>query len=124
MDLYLDHDVSRLIVPPCQSRGWSTLTSRAAGKEDAEDYEQLLFATNQRRVIVSHNAGDFRLLHGAWQLWCATWQLPHQHAGIIILPHGQPAGIVDMLDQLAALDLDLTNELYEWWRSTGWTRRP
>jgi len=60
--LYLDEDVNVLIADLLNARGFDTLTVRDAGQFQLSDAEQLTYAINQQRALVSHNRSDFEAL--------------------------------------------------------------
>jgi len=61
-----------------RTRGYDALTTQEAGKDTASDEEQLAFATDEARAILTFNIRDFAPLHEQWQ---AT---ERSHAGIIV----------------------------------------
>jgi predicted nuclease of predicted toxin-antitoxin system len=63
--LYFDHNVARRLAQVIRARGYDVVEARALGLARAPDGEQLLEATRQRRVLVTHDAEDFALLHDA-----------------------------------------------------------
>ena len=64
--VYLDEDVDVLLVPLLTVRGIDCLTTPAAGNLSRPDEEQLAFATQDSRIIVTHNRTDFENLAVAW----------------------------------------------------------
>lgn len=60
---YLDEDVPASLAQALQNRGIDAVTTQAAGNIAASDLAQLLYATENRRVIITHNIRDFILLH-------------------------------------------------------------
>ena len=60
--LYLDEDLSVLIKRLLASRGYDILTTQEAAKIGASDADQLAFAIEQGRAIVTHNRRDFDAL--------------------------------------------------------------
>lgn len=78
IELYVDEDVSVLVAELVRARNYDVLTARDAGNLTASDEQQLAFAVQQQRTILTHNRGDFELLH---QKYMTTGQ---HHYGIII----------------------------------------
>ncbi len=76
--VYLDEDVDVLLAPLLAAHGIDCLTTLAAGKLRQSDEEQLRFALQESRVLVSHNRTDFENLAVAW------WGQQRDHAGIIL----------------------------------------
>jgi hypothetical protein len=126
---YFDHNVSGETAVYLRLLGHDVVTARTAHRERAPDYQQLLLATEQDRILVTHNGGDFILLHGAWRLWSAAWNVTSQHSGIVLIPPGistlpewRPSPAAQELSRLVASGTSLANELYAWRRATGWEK--
>src|SRR5215213_6915466 len=85
----LDHNIAVGVVPELIARGHTA--TRMPLVHNAPDYEHLLYAAQQHWILLTHNAADFRLLHGAWHVWAAAWGLPSPptHTGILIPPQGR-----------------------------------
>lgn len=83
--IYLDHNIPLLVARALNERGHDAVPARDFHHNRAPDYEILAEATRERRTLVTHNANDFRLLHGAWMLWSNNWNVPAEHAGILIV---------------------------------------
>jgi predicted nuclease of predicted toxin-antitoxin system len=91
IELYLDEDVNVVIADLIKARGFDALTARDAGQLRKSDREQLEFATNQQRVIVTHNRGDFEALANDYYVQGLD------HSGIIIAVRCSPFKIADRL---------------------------
>lgn len=107
MRLYLDEDVKPLLAEMLRVRGLDCLTTREAGNLSKSDSEQLAFATNQHRTILTFNIPDF--LHLA-----ATWvQTGRDHSGIIVSDQISPPELLRRLLRLAAehRSHDLSNQV-------------
>ena len=98
--LYLDEDVSVLIKQLLSSRGYDLLTTQEANHIGASDAEQLRFAAEQGRAIVTHNHGDFEALAAEYVA------AGLQHDGIIIAYRRRPnelaARLLIILDSMTA----------------------
>ncbi len=94
MKLYLDEHVQPLIAHILTSRGIDCLTTQSAGNLGHSDEEQLAFATNHNRTIVTFDRKDFLSLA---QLWAAE---NRTHAGIIL---SKPCSLSKFLRQLLHL---------------------
>jgi hypothetical protein len=122
-DLYLDHNVSHGLVPLLLVSGHHTLTSRDISSERLPDDAQLLFAVRARRILVTHNRDDFRMLHDAWVSWPAAFgvALP-PHPGILVLDTGSAEAlapvIISFLDETPTDRL--ANAVFWWRRHAGW----
>lgn len=76
--LYLDrHIVARLAID-LRSRGYDVLRTEEAGLDTAPDEDQLVFATREKRAILTFNIRDFVPIHVRW---LAAGQ---SHGGIIV----------------------------------------
>ncbi|MGK7948064.1 MAG: DUF5615 family PIN-like protein [Xenococcaceae cyanobacterium] len=89
--LYLDEDVNVLVADLLNARGFDVLTVRDAGKLQASDAEQLAYAVNQQRTLVTHNRSDFEKLV---QTYFATKQ---KHYGVILAVRRPPQAIAQRL---------------------------
>src|SRR5437867_1557569 len=76
--LYFDEDVSVILARVLTGRGFDVLAAKDAGMLRKSDKEQLLFATKQARVTVTHNRRHFEKLHAEF----VEQQL--EHSGIVI----------------------------------------
>ncbi len=84
LSLYLDECLDQRLLPTLTERDCDVLTVTAAGAAQVSDEEQLLFATTQGRLLVSHNQLHFRWLHRQFV------KEGRAHAGIILLPQTVP----------------------------------
>src|SRR5580692_11058815 len=76
--LYFDRHIMRRLAVDLRGRGFDVLTTEEAGNDTASDEQQLMFATAERRAILTFNIRDFAPLHDHWQASGRT------HAGIIV----------------------------------------
>jgi hypothetical protein len=82
---YLDNNLPSSLALALRNLGHSAVHVRDLGYRHAKDFEHLMFAAQLGATLLTHDR-DYELLHGAWRFWTATWGLPHQHGGILILP--------------------------------------
>lgn len=78
LQVYLDEDVDVLLAPLLTAHGIDCLTTLAAGNLNRQDEEQLTFAQQESRVLLTHNRTDFENLAVAW------WNKQQDHSGIIL----------------------------------------
>jgi hypothetical protein len=118
--LSLDEDVDVAIQAALQRKGYHTVTARDRRTRRARDAANLLVAAQDKRVFVTHNATDFKLLHEAWR----TWSMPIPHAGILIVPQQRWSAeeAAEKIEEFVKSGVDPTNELYEWKPGRGWTK--
>lgn len=125
--VYLDNDVAiRLVQLMHETSGHVVRHTRDEGMADAPDYAQLRLASQRGWVFVTHNKRDFRLLHGAWRHWSVVWGVSPAHAGILIVEQVPPDHLPEIawaLREILTGERDIRNELYEWTRQHGWTRK-
>lgn len=60
--LYLDEDVDVLAARLLESRGFSAVTTQEAGCIGQTDREQLSYAVEHERALLTHNRADFEAL--------------------------------------------------------------
>jgi Domain of unknown function (DUF5615) len=112
--LYLDHDVSAVLAGLLAAAGHDVLTTRAVAHERSGDHEQLLFAAQEGRILVSHIWRDYRLLHAAWQLWSREWEQSTELGGILIVDQGASARLAEAIGVFVDRGESLENRLYRW----------
>ena len=122
--LFLDHNVSYGWRFALERAGHTVSTARDRRLMEAEDYDILGIAASQDWIVITHNAKDFRLLHGAWLSWPSFWGIgvPRAHAGILVMPHGlRPVRAAEVVGQVLAVQLKLTDRLFVWRPGHDWT---
>lgn len=85
--LYLDEDVSVIVGEMIRARGFDILTTRDAVNLAASDKTQLEFATDNERVLLTHNRVDFERLATKY------FNEGIEHSGIIITVRRLPGEI-------------------------------
>lgn len=78
--LYTDEDVDPLLASILREKGFDTVSCHESRRYGKTDEAQLQFATQNSRVLLTHNIRDFCLLAKQW----ATHN--RSHAGIILAP--------------------------------------
>ena len=79
LDEQLDTDITDILV----SYGHDAIHTYDAGNRGASDSQQLLFAANTERVLLTLNREDFEELH-RWWLALNTWGvMGRSHSGIL-----------------------------------------
>ncbi len=136
--LFLDNDVSVRLAVLLNSEGHDVTTARQERRRSASDAEQLLRASEQGRILVTHNTNDYVLLHDAWLLWSSAWGIEPHHAGILTIPQSHHVPVDRMardIDRLLQSGTTVVDRLYrrriggarvgwERWRiGVGWTSR-
>ncbi len=83
--VYLDEDVPSSFAQALINRGVDVITTQQAKNLRQSDANQLVYATAEKRAILTHNKRDFILLHNEYI------QSGKEHTGIIVsdqLPTG------------------------------------
>ncbi|MBZ8179523.1 MAG: DUF5615 family PIN-like protein [Oscillatoria sp. PMC 1051.18] len=78
--LYTDEDIANLVATLLKSRGLDVLTTLDAEMTGYSDAEQLAYAAEEKRCLLTHNRVDYERLHLSYI------QTKQQHSGIIITP--------------------------------------
>jgi hypothetical protein len=123
---YMDENVTLGLAPALRQYGHGVTSTAEERRLGAPDPHQLHHAAGRGWIMITHNRRDFELLHIAWLLWTNEWNVPLQHAGILIVE--QVRG--QLLSELARLihdfvdnrDATFTNTLHDWKPKTGWVR--
>ena len=84
IDLYLDEDVNVVVSHLLRARGFSVTTTQEAGQLGRTDAEQLTFACDRGKAILTHNRVDFEALARIY------FEESRPHSGIIIAVRRQP----------------------------------
>ena len=99
--LYLDEDVDIFLANALKLKGIDVLTTQEAGKRRLSDSEQIEFAVNEKRAILTHNKRDYAFLHKNYLLE------GKEHYGIIL---SDQRPLSEMLRGLSKLIFSLTAE--------------
>ena len=98
--VYLDEDASALLAVLLRSRGFDAVTTQEMSNNGASDAGQLEYASQQGRVILTHNRADFE------QLAKQFFAQQRKHAGIIVairrMPHDLLNRVLSLLNQSTA----------------------
>ncbi len=120
---FVDNDFPLGAGNALQHLGHDIESARSTNREHCHDDDQLLYATTENRILITHNRRDFRLLHDAWQRWSQAWGVQRLHGGILVLGQGltyrEYAAIIDAyLTQSGPV----TNEFHLHDSTGQWTR--
>ncbi|HLI77940.1 MAG TPA: DUF5615 family PIN-like protein [Acidobacteriaceae bacterium] len=110
--LYLDECVDHRLAAALAAHGFDVLTVQQAQRVSDDDEDQLLFASQQGRLLLSHNQIDFRRLHAVFE------RAGRPHGGIMLIPQTVPLARLEvrarlMLDWVAAAG-DWRSRLFTW----------
>ena len=84
--LFLDEDVHATLGTILQKRGFDVVHAQESDRKGSSDSEQLKYAVQQKRCLMTFNVKDYVLLHNEYV------QLEKEHWGIIVskqLPIGE-----------------------------------
>ena len=113
-DFYVDHNLIA-IARALRVLGHTAVTTQDLSLAAGKDPVHLIGAAANSRIIVTTNAGDFRMLHEAWLLWTSVWEVAPRHAGILIVPQADPFDRrAEQISRLLDGRATLPNELWEW----------
>ncbi|HKG26330.1 MAG TPA: DUF5615 family PIN-like protein [Thermomicrobiales bacterium] len=118
--LYFDHDMSHVVSGSFRTRGEAITTARELGLAEAMDGMQLLTAARRGWLLVTHDQTHYKVLHDAWFRWGAAWETRQSHGGIVVLPHGAPSSVEQLLVTFLSTYVDFTDKLFEWRPASGW----
>lgn len=126
--LYLDECVDHRLAAALMANGYDVLTVQQAKRVSDEDEDQLVFATQQGRLLLSHNQLDFRRRHAAFE------RAGRPHGSILLIPQTVPLTRLEtrahlMLDWVTAAGVwrsrlftwsDRQQHLIRGYRLSGW----
>lgn len=108
IELYTDEDVSVLVAQLVRARGFPATTALECGLLGSSDAEQLAYAANNGKVLLTHNRVDFEALAQQY------FEQAARHNGIIIAVRRTPYEIaerlLEILNQVTADEM--INQLY------------
>jgi len=120
--LYLDECVPLPLASLLALHGHDVTTAVQLGVRSRNDPFHFKYATEQRRILVTTNQSDFRLLHRFW-ITMQSWEvLAFPHQGILataIRQLNEQAFAQTATDQLTQQGT-ITNTFWMWDPATGW----
>ncbi|MGH2557954.1 MAG: DUF5615 family PIN-like protein [Thermomicrobiales bacterium] len=86
-NFYFDENTSKATARLLAELGHSVIEARSVLPSGSSDHLHLAMGTRLRRILVTGDFADFRLLQRAWRDWFTEWGTPPQprHAGILII---------------------------------------
>jgi predicted nuclease of predicted toxin-antitoxin system len=91
--ILLDEDLSQRVAEGLRQRGIDAISVHELAREGLPDEEQLAFAAEQGRLLITYNRADFQALDAEWRsqrrhhagiLWCNERTLPRRNIGALI----------------------------------------
>ena len=99
--LYLDEHLDVAMKDVLAGYGHDAIHTYDVGNRGTPDSQQLLFAADSNRIIITLNREDFEELHRWWLALNAWGIMRRDHSGILTtwgdIPAGEWAGLVDSL---------------------------
>jgi len=89
--LYLDEDVAVVLAPMLAARGYVATTTLTEKRTGTTDREQLLYATERKLLLVTHNTADFAELAKRFA------SEGRHHAGMILCGRRPPRHLADRI---------------------------
>ena len=87
--LYLDEHVDIELAILLRALGHDVLPTQEAGLSGAPDHDQIAFATENGRAVVTHDVADYQRLAGEWAVASRV------HAGIILCRRASTVALRD-----------------------------
>jgi len=121
LKIYLDECVSPDLASAMRQRGWDVLSAHEVGLVGVTDEEQLEFATQIGRVLLTFDVQDFQKLAKRWL------EQGREHASILLcqhLPKQAYGGLLQRLEQVRSI---LTAEQIHntvIWLGAVWDKQP
>ena len=103
--LYFDEDAEDGVwIAALQRSGFDVSSALMAGRLGFSDPDQLAFASEQGRLLVSHNVGDFMRIHSGLLQSGAT------HSGFVMLAQSAHYSPGAMLERFLRMDRRITHQ--------------
>lgn len=123
--LYLNNDIGSSLRDRLRTLGHDALTTPESGRRQAHDAEQLVYAADLGRIVLTHNARHFLVLQQAWRHWADVWSVRPTpiRAGILAVPQSPIVEVEHMaheIDSLIFSAATLANRYFEWIPGRGW----
>ena len=131
-DFYQEEPVSDITAGRLIVLGHSVVDAKRILPRGTSDHTHLAKSARLRRILLTTNAKDFRLLHAAWRDWFLEWGAPPypRHAGILIIPRPpllSPIAGAELVHTFVAslpTGENLDNRLFWWTSGLGWREDP
>ena len=92
--LCMDENIDLLIASMLRAQGFDVVTTHERRREGTSDPEQLTYAVQQKRCLVTHNRDDFVSLHTQYI------DENRKHMGIIVAVQRRPGDTAERLAHL------------------------
>ncbi|MCK4417145.1 MAG: DUF5615 family PIN-like protein [Candidatus Latescibacteria bacterium] len=95
--LYLDEDIDTRLVPAVKFLGFDVISVAETDRRGLSDEEQLSYASDQGRTILTHNTAHYAQINKRWL------REGKSHCGIIVAPQWPFKAILACLRNLLSL---------------------
>ena len=110
--LYLDEDIPQILAQVLRSRGYDVISAREIGMEGRSDREQLAWAAEHRRTLLSFNVRHYAELADVY------YREGKSHAGIIVSPQLGFSEILRLtLKMLTRAEPEHLKDTFQWLQS-------
>ena len=127
----LDEDVAHLVASLLRSLGEDADSAKELDRLGLSDVQVVLRCVENGQTLVTHNSGDFRLLHEAWVTWRRRWTSEvervtgspaylSRHAGILIILHLPSHDLARVLEEFAKAAGAMDDRLFMWSKARHW----
>ncbi len=119
--IYLDECISPDLASAMRQRGWDVISAHEVGLVGVTDEEQLEFAAQTGRVLLTFDVRDFQELTKRWL------QQGREHAGILLCQHLPKQAYGKLLKRLEKVRTILTTEQMRnavVWLGAVWDKPP
>lgn len=131
-DFYLDENVADALAAELRALGHSVLEARRVRPKGTSDHLQPASAVRLRRFLITHDAGDYLLLHRAFRDWFRDFSEPPVpiQPGILVIE--QPpvleirsaARLIDSFVRASPAVEGLAGRYVRWRATSGWRDDP
>lgn len=97
LKLYLDEDVDTRLFPALRFLGFDAVSVQEVSRRGLSDEEQLSYASDQARTILTHNTAHYAHLNKTWLIEGKS------HCGIIVAPQWPFKTVLACLRNLLSL---------------------
>ncbi|MEZ8217686.1 putative nuclease, contains PIN domain, potential toxin-antitoxin system component [Candidatus Fervidibacteria bacterium JGI MDM2 SSWTFF-3-K9] len=121
LKIYLDECISPDLASAMRQRGWDVISAHEVGLVGVTDEEQLEFAAQTGRVLLTFDIRDFQELAKRWL------QQGREHAGILLCQHLPKQAYGRLLQRLEQVRSILTAEQIHntvVWLGAAWDKPP
>ena len=120
-----DEDIYTDLKQRLRAYGHDVLSVTELDSRGDGDHLWMLRASEDERVILTHNWRDFLLLHNAWNAWLSHWKISPtpRHPGILSVPQRDVLGADQAASSVHAFlheERPLANMYYWLFPARGW----